>query len=276
MKKSLLLMTAVVLLCSCGGDNGGGGSPDVSDLPEGTGAQLDLATTDSAKKAEIANLVEQIIAGSGNSLGDAESSASVGKSMMQKATSGNNLFTELCSSGSYSKTYQDVILNGHSSGKVSVSGSVSASKASDDNGNIKTSFDGVFTNYSTNVYKNGEYVNLTGTISSDADLTISSGLKIICDFIQYGTKPSQTASGAMNGSNHLVGALSLSGGVGGALAFDITVAASYSSIAGTTNTGDITVSGAATLKSGGATTTCSVGRDSDPDTDIDNYKVTCE
>lgn len=264
MNNKILVALGWLFFVACGGGSGNG-TPPVSEVEEGTGPTLDITRT-----SDVESYVKTILEGLENSFDSAEdgntsqSSSVIPMALIVKSASQNSDIDQICNNGGYSRDI-NVTLNGYNGGTATVTGDVNATRQGDTvSGSLD--LDGIFENYSIT-----SSLYLTGTAHADADEAITQGLNYICSNLQNPSSFVFEGSGSANYS----GAFTVSGSIGGAISFNYTVAVDLSSESDN-GYSNISVNGTAEVSSGGNAITCSVGRDSDPDTDIDNYQITCQ
>lgn len=284
MKKfSIILgtMLMVVLLAGCSNDSGGGNS--VEGISQGTGPQLNLTS-----KTEVEMIVEGLLEDQQEILTDQSvdsysysiettpvAPATPNKFSLLKTTNSENPIYEFCTKGSYSKDFNAYILNG-STGTASLTGSYEITKTGDDSADANIDIESKFTNFYRRRISNKKYF-ITGTSSVKVESSITKGLDVMCNMFMATTEPNFDCPSenevAGDLYEHFMGSFSISGDAGAAITFDYTVKGTETIPCGPTN---ITVTGSAQIKSGEQVVTCSISRDSSPDTDIDNYSVVCQ
>lgn len=275
MKKLTMFLLVAVLFTACGADNGTP-TPDVGNLPEGEGAALDLSGSSSGNTTDTEVFVKSTLDGVDASLRYATSSSvsSVSGSAAGKSISVSDI-RKGCTNGSYTRNV-DKQLTG-ASGTASITGSITVTKTSADEGSTSENASATFENYSYNYYDGTAYVSMAntmvdGTASLTGSATISKGFGELCDAVVSG-EPLTSSDIKIVGESHkqITGSFSISGQYGAAIAFTFSTDSAITED-GTTSE---TFGGNASIKSGGKTATCTVSGSLSSDTDSDSYKVIC-
>lgn len=274
MKKLTMFLLAAALFTACGADNGAP-APDAGSIPEGSGAALDLSGSSSGNTTDTEVFVKSTLDSVDASLRYATSSSgsSVSGGAAVKSISVSDI-RQGCANGSHTRTVNKQLTG--TSGTASVTGSITVSKTSADEGSTSEDVSATFENYSYNYYGGATYVSMAnimvdGTASLTSSATVSKGFGELCNAAVSGEPPVSDFAIAGEFHKQITGSFSISGQYGAAIAFTFSTDAAITEDGTTSGT----FSGNASVKSGGKTVTCTVSGSLNNDTDSDGYKVIC-
>lgn len=303
MKKTLFVCLAILLsgyfaiLLSC---SGGSGPPSAEDLDEGTGAPLNLSGSVSGNTTDTELLVKSVIdqantsfamstatiTSTSSTTGGSSSSStdysieetpvleapSTSKALITKSLGTSSEYYQICSGSGYTQSIDKQIKG--SSGTATFTGSIKTTKTAEDQANTNIDVSGTFDNFK---YYSSKNAALTGTAKLTGSVTVTKGVKALCDAALSGQPYDiDDYSFAATAYQQTSGSFSVSGDWGAAISFAVATNAIFDPDA--KNMG-ATISGSASIKSGGKTTTCAISGSIDDleDEDIEEaMKVSCK
>lgn len=273
MKRTLMFLFVVLSVAACG--SGGSDGPAAADVDEGTGASVDVSNSSTVEghlKTIIGIVDDSFDTAQSNSSSTSSSNPTVSSTSGGSSPSSSMVIgaafegeegalkgssTGICVTNNYSKDINKT-LNG-TKGTAVFTGNASAEKIGSDQLTMSADIKGVFNGYQ----RYSSSYTLTGTTNMEGGGEITKGLSALCSSLNTsGLELSVTA--------RYFGSISISGAIGAAMSYDFDVTENASGGKET-----ITVEGTAQFKSNDKTVNCTVGRNSDPDTDVNNYTITC-
>lgn len=265
---AVLLSGSLAIVSACGSD--GNSAPTIEDVDEGSGASVNLSTPSNAE-----SIVKTILNNSSNAFDSAESSSSSSSSTgssgssssttiksLVKSSSGDAKLDQFCSTGHYEEAINKTI-KGYSGTAVFIGNTIS-DKTSEDQATTSINVDGNFTNFVYYTPAKGKSYKLTGTAHMDGEANITKGLKQLCSLALSDAEFDETTNVSISSDiyEHTTGAFTVSGDIGAAIVFDLTTTMAISNDSNSESY-DISISGTASLKSGGKTVECVIGKTGD-------------